>query len=85
MTRSISEKNDCTVLFQGCQGQFLVSIKQPGLGIWKKSLLDDQYYLFSNSRSLERLGFIIESLEEPHNSRKVTKAAVQIVSGFLDS
>ena len=63
MTRSISEKIDSTVAFQGCQGQFLVSIKQPGLGIWKKSLLDDQYYLFSSFRSLERPGVIIETLE----------------------
>ena len=46
MTRSISEKIDRTVLFQGCHGQFLVSIKWPGLDIWKKSLLNDQYYLF---------------------------------------
>ena len=44
-TRSISEKIHHTVLFQGCHGQFLVSIKQPGLNIWKKSLLNDQYYL----------------------------------------
>ena len=44
-TRSISENNDCTALFQGCHGQFLVSIKQPGLDIWKKSLLNNQYHL----------------------------------------
>ena len=31
--------------------------------IWKKSLLNNQYYLFSNSRSLERPGLNIESLE----------------------
>ena len=35
-----------TVLFQGCQGQFLVSIKPTGLDIWKKSLKNEQYYLF---------------------------------------
>jgi len=45
-TRSISEKFDCTVLFQGYHGQFLGSIKWPGLDIWKKCLLNDQYYLF---------------------------------------
>ena len=46
---------DRTVLCQGHHGQFLVSVKQPGLDIWKKSLLNDQlqYYLFLNSRSLE--------------------------------
>ena len=36
MPRSTSEKIDHTVLYQGCHGQFLVSIKQPGLDIWKK-------------------------------------------------
>ena len=46
MTRSISEKIDRTVLFQGCHGQFLVCIKQPGLGIFEKNLLNDQYYIF---------------------------------------
>ena len=45
-TRSIAEKNDRTLLFQGCHGHFLGSIKQPGLDIWKKSLLNNQYYLF---------------------------------------
>ena len=40
------KKIDPTVLFQGCHGQFLVSIKLPGLDIWKKSLLNDQYYIF---------------------------------------
>ena len=41
-----------------------VSIKRPGPGIWKKSLLNDQYYVFfSNSRSLEQPGAIIETLE----------------------
>ena len=48
-TRSIPENIDRTVLFQGCHGQFLVSIKQPGLDIWKKSILNDQYYLFFKS------------------------------------
>ena len=40
------------------------SIKQPVLDIWKKSLLNDQYYLFFNSRSLEIPGLILESLED---------------------
>ena len=31
----ISEKIDRNVLFQGHHGQFLVSIKQPGVEIWK--------------------------------------------------
>ena len=57
------KKIDHTVLFQGRHGQFLVSIKQPGLDIWKKSQSHNQYYLFSNSRSLERPGLIIETLE----------------------
>ena len=35
-----------TVLFQGCHGQFLVSIKRSGLNIWKKSQLNNQYYIF---------------------------------------
>ena len=34
----MSEKIDRTVLFQGYHGQFLVSIKQPGLDIWKVSI-----------------------------------------------
>ena len=63
MTRSISDKLDHTVLFQGYQGQFLGYNKWPGLDIWKKSLLNDQYYLLSNPKSLERPGLIIESLE----------------------
>ena len=46
MTRSISDKIDRTVLFQSCHCQFLGSIKQPGLDNWKKSLLNDQYYIF---------------------------------------
>jgi hypothetical protein len=33
---SSQKKIDCTVLFQGCHGQVLVSIKQPGLDIWEK-------------------------------------------------
>ena len=45
-TRSISEKIHHTVLFQGCQGKFLISIKRSGLDICTKSLLNDQYYLF---------------------------------------
>ena len=61
-TRSIPEKIDRIVLFQGYHGQFLVS-KRPGPGIWKKSLLNDQYYIFSNSRSIEWPGFMIETLE----------------------
>ena len=59
----MSEKIDHTVLFQGCHCQFLGSIKQPGLDNWKKSLSNNQYYLFSNSRNLERPGLLIESLE----------------------
>ena len=71
MTRSISEKIDRTLLFQGCHGQFLGSIKRPGLDIWKKSLLNDKYFLFSNSRSLKRPGLIIESLEYILNREKM--------------
>ena len=63
MTRSIAEKIDCTVLIKSCHGQFLGSIKWLGLDIWKRSLLNNQEYLFSNSRSLEWPGLIIESLE----------------------
>ena len=44
-TRSISEKIDHTVLFQGPHSQFLVSIKRPGLDICKMSLLNNQYIL----------------------------------------
>jgi hypothetical protein len=40
------KSNDRTVIFQGRHSQFLVSIKRPGLDIWKKSLLNNQYYLF---------------------------------------
>ena len=43
-TRSISEKIDRTVLFQGHHGQYLVSIKRPGLDIWRKSLSNNQYF-----------------------------------------
>ena len=40
------------------------SINHAGLDFWKKSLLNDQYYIyFSNSRSLEQLGLIMETLE----------------------
>ena len=49
--------------FRAATANFWVSFKQPGLDIWKKSLSKDQYYLFSNSRSLEQPGLIIESLE----------------------
>ena len=45
-TRSISEKINRTVLFQGSHGQLLVSIKQPDLNIWKNSLLNNQYHFF---------------------------------------
>ena len=37
-------------LLQGHHSQFLVFIKQPGLDIWKKSLLNNQYYLFFQIR-----------------------------------
>ena len=41
--RPVQKKINRTVLFQGCHGQFLVSIKQPRQDIWKKSLtLDNQ-------------------------------------------
>ena len=36
------KKINCTVLLQGCHGQLLGFIKQPGLDIWK----NNQYYLF---------------------------------------
>ena len=45
-TRSISEKIDRIVVFQDCHDQSLGSIKRPGLEIWKKSLSNDQHYLF---------------------------------------
>ena len=38
MTRSISEKNDCSALFQGRHSQFLVSFKGPGLDMEKVSI-----------------------------------------------
>ena len=57
------KKIDRTVLFQGCHSQFLGSIKRPDLDIWKKSLLNNQYYLFASSRRLEQAGLIIETLE----------------------
>ena len=44
-----------------------VSIKPPGLDFLKKSMLNDQYYLFSNSRSLDPLGLIIKTLEFTHS------------------
>ena len=43
MTRSISEKIDYTVLFQGCHGQILNDL------VWvfcKKSISNNEYYLF---------------------------------------
>ena len=46
MTRSISEQIDRTVLFQDCHCQFSVSIKRPGLDIWKKSLLTTSTIFF---------------------------------------
>ena len=55
-----------TVLFTYLLTAWLtVSIKPPGLGVWKKSLLNNQYILifFSNSRSLEQPGLTIEILE----------------------
>ena len=57
------KKIDHTVLFQGCHSQILVSIKQPGLDIWKKSIKRPVLSFFSNSRSLERPSLIIETLE----------------------
>ena len=57
----MSEKKiDRSVLFTYL---LTVSIEQPGLDICKKSLLNAQYYLFSNFRSLERPSLIIETLE----------------------
>ena len=44
--QTTSEEIGRTFLLQGRHGQFLVYIKQPGLNIWKKSLFDNQYYLF---------------------------------------
>ena len=43
MTNTISAKVDHTILFIYV---LTVSINQPGLDILKKSLLNDQYYLF---------------------------------------
>ena len=40
------QSKEGTVLFQGCHGQFLGSIKQTGLYFWKKSLLNNHYHLF---------------------------------------
>ena len=57
------EKMDRTVLFQGRHGQFLVSIKQPGLDIWKNLYQMSNTIFFSNSRNLERPGLVIETLE----------------------
>ena len=54
------EKVDRNVLFIYL---LTVPIKDLGLDFLKKSLFNDQYYLFSNSRSLERPGLIIETLE----------------------
>ena len=58
---TISEKIYRTFLFMYL---LTVSIKHPGLDFLKKSLLNNQYYLFfTNSRSLEPPGLIIETLE----------------------
>ena len=43
MTRSISEKNDCTVLFTYW---LTVSIKRPGLDIWKKVSIEQPVLSF---------------------------------------
>ena len=45
---SISEKNDYTVLFQDFHGQFTISIKRPGLDIWKKSIKKPVLSFFQN-------------------------------------
>ena len=57
------KKMDRTVLFQSWHGQFLVSIKQPGLNIGKSLYQTTSTILFSNSRSLEQPSLIIETLE----------------------
>ena len=57
---SSQKKNDRTVLFQCCHGQFLGSIKQPGQAIWKKSIKRPVLSFFSNYRSLERPGLMRE-------------------------
>ena len=58
------KKINPTVLFEDRHGQFLVSIKQPGLDILVKvSYLTTSTTFFSNSRSLERPGLTIETLE----------------------
>ena len=54
-TRSISAKMDCIVLSTYL---LTVSIKSPGVDIWKKSLLNNNYYLF-----LVWPGLLIETLE----------------------
>ena len=41
----------------------MVSIKRPGLDIWKRCLSNNQYIFFPNSRSLEGPGLIIETLD----------------------
>ena len=43
---TVSEKIHRTDLFQRRHGPFLVSIKQPGPDIWKKSLSKYHCYLF---------------------------------------
>jgi hypothetical protein len=53
-------KIDSTVLYQGCQGHFLESIKRPGLDIWKKTIKQPVLSFF---QILEQPGLIIESLE----------------------
>ena len=64
------------------------SIKQPGLDIWKISLLSNHYYIFfSNSNSLEQPGLIIESLEYVHKIVKtkiiVPKTSFRLTENFL--
>ena len=59
-------------------------VKWPGLYIWKKSTSN---IFFSNSRSLERPGLIIESLEYVHKIVKtkiiVPKTSFRLTENFL--
>ena len=80
----VNLRKSCTVSFQGCHDQFLGSIKQPGLDIWKKSILNDQYHLIlSNSRSLEQPGLIIESLEYFNLPNNCVGPINRVSTGYL--
>ena len=71
------QKQNYPVLFSSKNESFsidflLVSIKRPGLDIWKKSLLNSQYYLNLNSRSLTRPSLMIESIKYPQGTPSIS-------------